>query len=202
MSQAVPPAANSAAESSGAFSLANHFLIAMPSMADPSFSGTVIYLCEHDDRGALGLVINRPTDLTLERLFERVDLKLEIAPLADSPVLYGGPVQTERGFVLHDQRNVEYNSTLVVAGGLVLTTSKDVLEAVAGGEGPAHLLVTLGYASWAAGQLEQEISLNAWLTVRADPAIVFDVPHEQRLTAAMHLLGFDPAMLSQQAGHA
>lgn len=202
MSDAVSPGPRASPAGSGAFSLANHFLIAMPGMADPSFSGTVIYVCEHSARGALGVVINRPTELTLQNLFERVDLKLESGPRAQSPVLYGGPAHTDRGFVLHNQTNVHYDSTLQVDDGLALTMSKDVLEAVSEGDGPLKLVVTLGHAGWGEGQLEEELGLNAWLTVRADPAIVFDVPHKERFGAAMQLLGIDPAMLSDQAGHA
>jgi len=187
-------------------SLANHFLIAMPSMADSRFSDTVVYLLEHTAERAMGVVINRPTDLTLEKLFERVDMKLEIAVLGAQPVCYGGPMATDRGFVLHDQSDVEYGSTLTAQGdhgsGLSLTTSKDVLEAMADGRGPKHVMVALGYAGWDAGQLESEIALNAWLTVPADPAVVFDVPHADRRNSAIHLLGFDPAMLSGEAGHA
>lgn len=171
-------------------------------MTDPSFSGTVIYLCEHGPGGALGLVINKPTELTLQNLFERVDLKLDRDKLGATPVLYGGPVDTNRGFVLHNQTDVEYDSTLQVHEGLSLTMSKDVLEAVAEGEGPRKMVITLGHSSWGEGQLEQELGLNAWLTVPADPAIVFDIPHKERLGAAMHLLGIDPVMLSGEAGHA
>ncbi len=183
-------------------SLANHFLIAMPSMADERFSNTVVYLFEHTAERAMGVVINRPTDLTLEKLFERVDMKLEIAVLGAQPVCYGGPMATDRGFVLHDQSDAEYGSTLTAGGGLSLTTSKDVLEAIADGRGPRKVMVALGYAGWDAGQLESEIARNAWLTVRADPAVVFDVPHAQRRASAMQLLGFDPMMLSGEAGHA
>lgn len=171
-------------------------------MLDPSFSGAVVYLCEHTTQGALGLVINRPIDLTLQVLFERVDLKLARDDMSDAPVLYGGPVQTDRGFVLHDDLFAQYDSTLIVAEGLALTMSKDVLQAVADGAGPKRLLVTLGHSGWGEGQLEQEISANAWLTVPADPSIVFDRPPNERFGAAMALLGIDPAMLSDQAGHA
>jgi putative transcriptional regulator len=187
-------------------SLANHFLIATPGMADTRFSETVVYLLEHTPERAMGVVINRPTELTLEKLFERVDMKLEIALLGAQPVCYGGPMATDRGFVLHDQHDVEYGSTLTATGddglGLALTTSKDVLEAIADGRGPKHVMVALGYASWEAGQLESEIALNAWLTVKADPSVIFDVPHARRRASAMHLLGFDPIMLSGDVGHA
>jgi putative transcriptional regulator len=180
--------------------LSNQFLIAMPAMADASFAGAVIYLCEHTERGALGLVINRPTDLTLESLFERIDLKLEIAPIKDAPVFFGGPVQTDRGFVLHAPIG-EYSSSMKV-GELALTTSRDVLQAVADGEGPKRMLVTLGYAGWSAGQLEAELSQNAWLSVAADAHVIFDVPPTERYPAALKLLGIDPVMLAGEAGHA
>jgi len=197
-----PSAGSSVGASVPELNLAHHFLIAMPAMADERFSGTVIYVCEHNTRGALGVVINRPTDLTLQTLFEKVDLKLEIAPLASEPVFFGGPVQVDRGFVLHDQPAANYSSTLTMGDGLALTTSKDVLEAVASGAGPDHMLVTLGYSGWGAGQLEQEIGLNAWLTVAANPSVIFDVPYVDRFSAALRLLGVDPSMLSSEIGHA
>jgi putative transcriptional regulator len=188
--------------------LTNQFLIAMPGMADDNFAGSVVYLCEHNERGALGLVINKPIDITLKNLFEKVDLSLdraEQADLAEQPVYFGGPVQTERGFVLHEKQgegDVGYNSTMSVPGGLEMTTSKDVLEALAGGVGPRKVLVTLGYSGWQAGQLEDELGRNGWLTVDADPAVIFDTPIEKRYDRALSLLGFDPRMLSQEAGHA
>jgi putative transcriptional regulator len=184
-----------------AMDLTHKFLIAMPAMVDPNFAGAVVYVCEHTDKGALGLVINRPTELTLEGLFDKIDLKLEIAPWKDTPVYFGGPVQTERGFVLHVPAG-HYSSSLPVRDDIALTTSKDVLEAVAGGSGPSKLLVTLGYAGWGAGQLESELSANAWLTVDAQPSIIFDTPAEARQAAALRLLGVDPSQLSAQAGHA
>ena len=187
--------------------LTNQFLIAMPGMADDHFSRTVVYLCEHTKDGALGLVINKPIDITLKNLFEKVDLSLDRQELAEQPVYFGGPVQTERGFVLHEKTGGEggspYSSTLPIAGGeLEMTTSRDVLEALANGAGPKKVLVTLGYAGWSAGQLESEIGRNGWLTVNADPAVIFDTPVEQRYDRALSLLGFDPLMLSQEAGHA
>ncbi len=187
-------------------SLRDSFLVAMPGMLDPTFAGSVVYVCEHNDNGALGLVINRPTDLTLERLFERIDLNLEIAPLAAEPVYFGGPVQTERGFVLHEAVEAEYTSSVHVTDGLRLTTSKDVLEAVSTGAGPRKMLITLGYAGWGEGQLEDEIAANGWLTVRAGAQvanrILFDTPVTERYTETVKLLGFDPFMLSGDAGHA
>jgi putative transcriptional regulator len=185
--------------------LTNQFLIAMPGMADENFAGTVVYLCEHTERGALGLVINKPIDIKLKKLFEKVELALDRSELADQPVYFGGPVQTERGFVLHERMadgHTPYNSTLSVPGGLEMTTSKDVLEAMAGGTGPAKVLITLGYSGWQAGQLEDELGRNGWLTVDADPKVIFDTPINERYDRAVSLLGFDPRMLSQEAGHA
>lgn len=186
--------------------LTNQFLIAMPGMADDRFAGAVVYLCEHNDQGALGLVVNKPVDINLGELFEKIDLSLEDTALAGQPVYFGGPVQTERGFVLHDARPADeaaaYNSTLTVPEGLAMTTSKDVLEAIARGEGPKRVLVTLGYSGWGAGQLEDELGRNGWLTVQADPRIIFDTPVDERYAQALALLGIDPRMLSQEAGHA
>jgi putative transcriptional regulator len=189
---------------SGSIDLTHQFLIAMPGMLDENFAGTVVYLCEHNDKGALGLVINKPIDITLANLFEKVDLPLERAELAAQPVFYGGPVQTERGFVLHEKQadTAPYSSTLVIPGGLEMTTSKDVLEALSGGAGPTRLLVTLGCSGWSPGQLEDELGRNGWLTVEADPAIIFDTPADQRYSRALALLGVDPRMLSLEAGHA
>jgi putative transcriptional regulator len=185
--------------------LTNQFLIAMPGMADDTFSGSVVYLCEHSEKGALGLVINKPIDITLANLFEKVDLSLEGSELAAQPVYFGGPVQTERGFVLHEPQGDEgqsFSSTLQVPGGLEMTTSKDVLEAMSHGQGPRRVLVTLGYSGWSAGQLEDEIGRNGWLTVDAQPEVIFDTPVAERYDRALGLLGIDPRMLSQEAGHA
>ena len=188
--------------------LTSHFLIAMPGMGDGTFAGTVIYLCEHTEKGALGLVINKPIDIKLKNLFEKVELTLDREDLAEEPVYFGGPVQTERGFVLHERLGGDaadggtYNSSLQIPGGLEMTTSKDVLEAMAQGAGPKKVLVTLGYSGWSPGQLEDELGRNGWLNVDADPAVIFDTPIEQRYDRALSLLGFDPRMLSQEAGHA
>ena len=186
--------------------LTNQFLIAMPGMADGAFAGAVVYLCEHSEKGALGLVINKPIDIKLKNLFEKVELALDRDDIADAPVYYGGPVQTERGFVLHEKQADDahpYSSTLTIpGGGLEMTTSKDVLEALASGAGPKKLLVTLGYSGWSAGQLEDEMGRNGWLNVDAAPEVIFDTPVEQRYQRALSLLGVDPAMLSQEAGHA
>jgi putative transcriptional regulator len=181
--------------------LTHHFLIAMPSMADPYFAKSLTYVCEHNDQGALGVVVNRPIDMTLQALFERLSLTLKHKDLYDAPIYFGGPVQTDRGFVLHEPAG-NWQSTLRVRDAIGLTTSKDILEAVGRGEGPQKLLVTLGYAGWSAGQLEHELGQNAWLTVEAKDAIIFDLPAEERLPAAMELLGVDYARLADSAGHA
>ncbi len=181
--------------------LTNHFLIAMPAMVDPNFSRSLTYICEHNDKGALGLVVNRPSDMTLSSLFRRLDLPLAGRRLGRTAVFNGGPVQTDRGFVLH-QPVGEWKSTLLVEERVGLTTSMDILKAVGKGAGPEKLLVTLGYSGWAAGQLENEILQNAWLTVAAQDTILFDIPAAQRLPAAMALLGVDYARLSEVAGHA
>jgi len=186
--------------------LTNQFLIAMPGMAEQIFAGAVVYLCEHTEKGALGLVINKPIDIKLKNLFEKVELSLTRDDLAETPVYFGGPVQTERGFVLHERQSdaeSPYSSTLTIpGGGLDMTTSKDVLEALSSGAGPKKILVTLGYSGWGAGQLEDELGRNGWLTVEAQPEVIFDTPIEQRYDRALSLLGFDPRMLSQEAGHA
>ena len=185
--------------------LSNQFLIAMPGMAGDTFAGAVVYLCEHTEKGALGLVINKPIDIKLKNLFERVELPLDRPDMAEAPVYFGGPVQTERGFVLHEGvggQGEPYNSSLKIPGGLEMTTSKDVLEALSSGAGPKRVLITLGYSGWGAGQLEDEMSRNNWINVTAAPEVIFDTPVEQRYGRALALLGIDASMLSQEAGHA
>jgi putative transcriptional regulator len=190
--------------------LTHHFLIAMPGLQDNTFKRSVVYLCEHSQRGALGLVINKPSDMTMKALFAKVELHLDRSDLDNTPVFYGGPLQTERGFVLHEQVLAEadkendpvYASTMSIPGGLEMTTSRDVLEAMATGAGPRKVLVSLGYAAWAEGQLEAELGENAWLTVDADPAVIFDTPIEQRYDRALMLLGLEAWTLSPEAGHA
>jgi putative transcriptional regulator len=188
-------------ESAKASNLTNHFLVAMPGMGDSNFDGSVVFVAEHGPTGALGLVINRPMEIDLGTLFERIDLKLDSERLSRSPVYYGGPVQTDRGFVLHRPQGT-WGSTVSIGDDVGLTSSKDVLEAVAAGNGPENLLVTLGYSGWGPGQLEDEIARNAWLTTPADVAVIFDAPAEQRLNRAFGLLGIDPVFLSSAAGHA
>jgi putative transcriptional regulator len=239
--------------------LTHHFLIAMPSLEDETFAKSVVYVCEHSERGAMGLVINKPSDLSMEGLFEKVDLPLHRQDLMNAPVLQGGPVHTERGFVLHDalwsheadqvgevtaqhaqetaqpaapevqaaaeaendaakenaveaaqeaaalsavsDKDSVYASTMTIPGGLEMTTSKDVLEALSIGAGPKRVLISLGYSAWGEGQLESELAENSWLTVGADMAVIFDTPVEQRYERAMKLLGLEPWMLSNEVGH-
>ena len=195
---------------SAPMNLTHHFLIAMPGLEDVSFAGSVVYLCEHSERGALGLIINKPTDIKLQGLFEKVDLPLGRPDLSDAPVFLGGPVQTERGFVLHEPlaaardgvTEATYASTMVIPGGLEMTTSKDVLEALAHGAGPRRVLVTLGYSAWGEGQLESELAENSWLTVGADVSVIFETPVQERYDRALGLLGLQSWMLSPEAGHA
>ncbi|MEQ6435743.1 YqgE/AlgH family protein [Comamonas sp. w2-DMI] len=190
--------------------LTHHFLIAMPGLEDESFSRSVVYLCEHSERGALGLIINKPSKLSLEDLLHKVDLGLKREDLRGDLVFRGGPVQTDRGFVLHEPMVIEgaaeeesaYASTMTIPGGLEMTTSKDVLEALSDGAGPRRLLVTLGYSSWDEGQLESEIAENAWLTVEADATVIFDTPVDERYDRALGLLGLQRWMLSPEAGRA
>ena len=186
--------------------LTHHFLIAMPALEDETFAKSVVYMCEHTERGALGLVINRPSDILLKGLFEKVDLALRREDLVDTPVFQGGPVQTERGFVLHEPMipgaEAVYASTMTIPGGLEMTTSKDVLEALSTGAGPRKVFVSLGYPAWGEGQLESEIGDNSWLTVPADLGVIFDTPVADRYDQALLLLGLQSWMLSPVAGHA
>lgn len=183
------------------FSLSGQLLIAMPNMLDPSFAGSVVYLCEHSGKGAMGLVINRPTDLDIHNLLEKIDLEIEANLPTHFPVMMGGPVASERGFVLHTQP-LDWNSSLKVNDELSLTTSRDILEAVARGEAPGKWLITLGYAGWGEGQLEEELAQNAWLTVPATHEILFDTPLEARFSSAYAMLGIDPTLMTGAAGHA
>jgi putative transcriptional regulator len=184
----------------GTVNLTHHFLIAMPAMADPHFANSLTYVCEHNPDGALGIVVNKPIDLTLGALFEQIEIPLEDGLLSGAPVHFGGPVQLDRGFVLHRPIG-NWQSTLPIHNEVGLTTSKDVLEAAGRGEGPKDMFVSLGYAGWQAGQLEQELARNAWLTVEADVDVLFDLPAERRLPAAVRLLGIDFSRLSDTAGH-
>jgi len=191
--------------------LKHHFLIAMPGLEDETFARSVVYMCEHSPRGAMGLIINKPADISMRFLFDKVDLPLRRDDLMQNPVSHGGPVQTERGFVLHDPLRMDkpqedggsiYASTLAVPGGLEMTTSRDVLEALSSGAGPRRVLITLGYSSWGEGQLESELAENTWLTVPASVDLIFEVPMSERYDRALDLLGLKSWMLSPEAGHA
>lgn len=181
--------------------LTEHFLIAMPGMADPHFAKSLTFVCEHNDQGALGVVVNRPTEMNLHALFEQVAIASESDEFKAIAVYFGGPVQVDRGFVLHTPVG-DWQSTLAIGAEIGLTTSRDILQAVARGEGPRQMLVTLGYSGWAPGQLEHELAQNAWLTVQAKPEVIFDLAPEDRLPAATSLLGIDYAKLSEISGHA
>jgi putative transcriptional regulator len=180
--------------------LTSHFLIAMPGMVDPNFSGSLTFICEHNERGALGLVVNRPIDVTVGTLFRQVEIELDDEPLAAQPLFFGGPVQLDHGFVLHRPVGT-WKSTLPV-GEIGLTTSRDILEAIAKGGGPRERLLALGYAGWSPGQLEDEIRRNGWLTVQADLDVIFSMPPEDRYGAALGALGVSVMNLSDEAGHA
>jgi len=185
----------------GATFLTNQFLIAMPGMDDPNFAQTVTMVCEHSPRGALGIVINKPLSMNLGEVFDQLGLDASQSRVARQPVLHGGPVQTDRGFVLHSP-GPQWESTLPVSERVHLTTSRDILDALAGGCGPENAIVALGYAGWDAGQLEEEMARNAWLTVPVDERLLFDVPIEDRWQAAGRLLGVNLLTLSSDAGHA
>ena len=180
--------------------LVNHFLIAMPSMGDPNFSRTVTYLCQHSNEGAMGIVINRPSNIHLGEMMKQMDIQIKNSTISELPIFYGGPVQPERGFVLHEMQG-QWNSTLQVAEGIALTTSRDILEAIALGEGPNKLIVALGYAGWGEGQIEREIRENAWLNSPAQNSILFDTPVHQRWKLAAEQMGINIDLLSTQAGH-
>ncbi|MBK6452253.1 MAG: YqgE/AlgH family protein [Steroidobacteraceae bacterium] len=173
----------------------------MPAMDDPNFAQTVTLVCEHSERGALGIVINRTLPMTLGEVFQQLDLDCSRSRVSDQPVLRGGPVQTERGFVLHSPAG-NYESSLPFSERMHLTTSRDILDALAAGEGPGNAVIALGYAGWEAGQLEDEMARNAWLSVDADERVLFATPIEQRWSAAARLLGVDLLSLSSDAGHA
>ncbi|MES9818310.1 MAG: YqgE/AlgH family protein [Candidatus Thiodiazotropha sp.] len=181
--------------------LTNHFLIAMPRLEDPNFFHTVTYICEHTTDGAMGIVINRPMDLHLADIFEQLEIRISTNDIAEQPVYIGGPVQSDRGFVLHES-STEWASTLKVTTDISVTTSLDILEAIAAGKGPEHNLAALGYAGWGAGQLESELAQNAWLSGPAESDIIFNRASDERWQAAADLLGVDLNLLSGDTGHA
>ena len=182
-------------------SLSNHFLIAMPALDDPNFHHTTTFICEHDEDGALGVVINRPLNMRLAEILKYMDIDPGSEEISATPVYMGGPVQSDRGFVLHEPSG-DWEATLKVTDTIGITSSRDILQAIAAGEGPERAIVTLGYAGWGAGQLEQELADNTWLSGPASSKIVFDTPSEQRWEAAAALLGIDLNLLSSDAGHA
>ena len=183
-----------------------HFIVAMPAMTDPSFAKTVTFICTHNQDGAMGIVVNRLTDITLANLFEQIKLNSVIPKLHEKTVHYGGPVQIERGFVLHTTHN-EYNSTIKVNEFVSLTTSKDILEELANNTGPNKMLIALGYVGWNAGQLEEEMAHNVWLSVELTDSIkinslIFDNPNVEKYDYSLQLMGLNLANLSNNAGHA
>jgi putative transcriptional regulator len=182
-------------------SLTNHLLIAMPTLADPNFSQTVTIVCEHTEKGALGIVVNKPLPMRLSDVLEQMNLEPRSDYIAAKPVLRGGPVSTDRGFVLH-RPGGQWDHSHKVSDMIQVTTSRDVLAAIARGEGPEDAFIALGYAGWEAGQLEYEIKENSWLSMPIDARMVFDLPYEERWTAAWRFLGIDKDMMSRVSGHA
>mgnify|MGYP002622643358 CR=1 FL=1 len=181
--------------------LTNHFLIAMPNLLDPNFSKTVTYICAHNEEGTMGITINRPTDMTLGQILNQMELEIQNPAINETQIFNGGPVQTDRGFILHEQ-GYDWDSTLSVSDDINMTTSKDVLEAIANGNGPKNIFIALGYAGWSSGQLEDEIRQNAWLNGPADSGIIFNTPVKKRWQSAASLLGVDIDSISTDIGHA
>lgn len=181
-------------------SLRDHFLIATPALNEGFFAGTVTYICEHGESGAMGIVINQPLEVELGEILDHLDIETTAEP-CDATVLAGGPVQIDHGFILHRPQG-DWEASLKISEDIFLTTSRDILCAIARGKGPKQHLVALGYAGWSAGQLEEELAQNSWLTVRAAPAILFDIAYEERLSAAGRELGIDINLMSGEAGHA
>lgn len=181
--------------------LQGHFLISMPHMDDQNFDHTVTYICDHNENGAMGIVVNRPLEMPLSELFEHLELA-NAANFSDIPVYSGGPVQNDRGFILHSPVEQQFASSLHINSTLTLTTSVDILETIANDAGPENYLVALGYAGWGSGQLEQELSDNVWLSCPADSDILFAIPAAERLQAAAAILGVNLDLLTSQSGHA
>ncbi len=183
------------------FDLTGHFLIAMPSLEDGFFNHAVTYICEHDESGSFGIIINQETELTLKHIVKEMQISAEDSYNADQPVFIGGPVDQGRGFILHRPTG-DWQSTLKVNDHIALTTSKDILQAIVNNEGPENSIVALGYAGWSAGQLDNEIAANTWLSCPANEQIIFDTPPEERWKAAAKLIGVDLSLLSNDTGHA
>jgi putative transcriptional regulator len=185
----------------GGSTFTNHLLVAMPALADPNFSQAVTLICEHTDKGALGIVLNKPLPMKLSDVLTQMQLEPASEHIAGQPVLRGGPVHTDRGFVLH-RPGGEWDHTHKVSESIQVTTSRDILAAMARGEGPGDAFIALGYAGWDAGQLEREMKDNAWLSLPVDASVVFDLPFEERWLAAWRLIGIDIDNLSRVPGHA
>lgn len=189
-------------ENNAPHNLVDHFLIAMPRLEDENFIQSVTYICEHNDEGAMGVTINRPSDILLQDILEQINIKPVTDEIGHQTIFHGGPVQTDRGFILHNKTDEQWDASLNVTDDLQLTSSKDILKAIANNEGPQKTLITLGYAGWGKGQLELEIANNFWLSCSADSAIIFNTAIEKRWESAASLLGIDMQLLSNDAGHA
>lgn len=185
-----------------ATSLKNNFLIAMPTLNDPFFHHSVVYICEHTEQGAMGLIINRPTQIMLVDLLHHIDIASDVDRAKTTPVLFGGPVEKNQGMVLHDFAGDKWGDSIAISNDVFLTSSTDILRAISADQGPENILVTLGYASWDSGQLEQEIGENSWLTAPADNKILFRTESKQCWQQAASLLGVDINLMSEQVGHA
>jgi putative transcriptional regulator len=181
--------------------LRDHFLLAMPCLTEGIFSQSITYICEHGESGAMGIVINRPLDMSMSEIFEHLQINTQ-GDFSNEPVMAGGPVQMDHGFVLHRHCDKDWEASLAVTPEITLTTSRDILRAIASGEGPHDHLIALGYAGWAAGQLEQELAENSWLTLPGNSNVIFSTPVHQRLGKAAAQLGIDMNLISSQAGHA
>ena len=181
--------------------LANQFLIAMPTLQDPNFFHGVTYLCEHNAQGAMGIMVNRPLDISMGEVLQQMNIQTDLEEVRRKPIFLGGPVQCERGFVLHKPHG-DWEVTMKITDEIGVTSSRDILEAIANGTGPSHSLIALGYAGWGPGQLEQELADNAWLNVPASDRIFFETAYEQRWEAAAALTGVDIHRLSAHIGHA
>ncbi|MGS2742009.1 YqgE/AlgH family protein [Halomonas sp. LS-001] len=183
-------------------SLKHHFLLAMPHMEDTHFASSLVYLCDHDDNGCMGVIVNRTLEITLDALFDQLSLGGERSLHRNAPVYYGGPMHKDRGFILHRGNSQAWDSSIQVNDDIALTTSMDILQALANNTGPEHFLICLGCAGWDVGQLENELKENTWLTVDAAPSVLFETPPAERLSAAAGILGVDLNLMTRDAGHA
>ena len=182
-------------------SLKDHFLVAMPGLHDDNFSGSVVYICEHNVEGAMGLIINQQLDIPAKAVFDRLELKYNQQE-GDELIFDGGPIQQDRGFILHSTSDQKWESTIHIGSDISLTTSKDILGDIALGTGPKDALITLGYSSWGGGQLEEELKDNSWLVIPADSAVLFKTDCAQRAQAAALTIGLNLDMLALESGHA